>query len=207
MKIGKLSEGAEAEIYSTKFLGVDSVIKKRITKNYRINAIDEKIRTQRTKNEARIMSAVSSTTINAPKVLLVDKYDIIMDRVHGENLNRILDLGRRLNGMGKIFTTIGEYAALLHNNNIVHGDYTPANFLVGKDNSVYLIDFGLSNITSSIEDKALDLLLMKRSLDKKSFEEFIKAYSILSEDAKVIIGRLKQIEKRGRYNTRTLMTK
>jgi len=207
MRIEKLSEGAEAQIYSTHFLGIDSVIKKRMRKAYRINAIDEKIRTQRTKDEARIMSLVSSTPINAPKVLLVDKYEIVMNRIYGENLNRILDLGRKLNTMKKIFAIIGKYAAILHNNNIVHGDYTPANFMVGKDNSVYLIDFGLSDITSSIEDKALDLLLMKRSLDKKSFDEFIKAYSALSKDGKIIIDRLRQIEKRGRYNTRTLMTK
>jgi Kae1-associated kinase Bud32 len=205
MKIKKLSEGAESCIYSSDFLGLNSVIKRRIVKPYRIKEIDNNLRTERTRNEARIMGLVSSFGVNSPNLLLVDKYDIIMSRVYGSNLNDILNRNGS-SSFGKIFPVLGHYAALLHNNNITHGDYTPANIIIGKKGIVYLIDFGLSSITNSIEDKALDILLMKRAIDSKSFGVFVLEYKRECKESGAILKRLQEIEKRGRYNTRTMMT-
>lgn len=205
MNMKKLSEGAEAHIYSINFLGFDGILKRRIKKSYRIRDIDDNLRLERTKSEARIMGFVSSFGINSPNVLLVSKYDIIMNRIYGKNLNDILNSNSKRDNLQKIFAILGHYAALLHNNNIIHGDYTPANVIIDANGAAYLIDFGLSDTTNSIEDKALDLLLMKRSVEKDDFRKFIDIYSKNSRDSKSIIKRLGEIEKRGRYNTRTLL--
>jgi Kae1-associated kinase Bud32 len=108
--------------------------------------------------------------------------------------------------MEKTFSTLGEYAAILHNNNIAHGDYTPANVIVGRNADVHIIDFGLSEITTSVEEKALDLLLMKRSVNSFCFSKFAESYKRHCKDCRAILKRLEQIERRGRYNTRTLIT-
>jgi N6-L-threonylcarbamoyladenine synthase/protein kinase Bud32 len=198
----KLSEGAESRIYQVRVFGIDGIMKRRAKKGYRIREIDDNLRVQRTKKEARIMSFVLSYGIRAPTPLLVDKYDILMSRVHGSNLNDLLDSKA---DFGKIFSVLGNYAAILHNNNIVHGDYTPANMMVCKNGQVYLIDFGLSEMANSINEKALDLLLMKRSVSKAYFHKLVDSYKVKCKDSGTILKRLERIEKMGRYNTRTLL--
>ncbi len=201
--MSKISEGAEAYVYSVRFLGSDSILKRRVVKSYRIREMDEAIRAQRTKNEARIMGIVSALGVNSPTVLLVDRYDIIMDRIYGKQLSVLLE------GKGvpeRIFADLGRYAAILHNNDIVHGDFTPANVLVVEVGDVALIDFGLSEITNSAEQKAVDLLLMKRSLNQKDFGAFANSYRKHCKQFSVVLKRLAQIERRGRYKTRTIMT-
>ncbi|HIH50019.1 MAG: KEOPS complex kinase/ATPase Bud32 [Candidatus Micrarchaeaceae archaeon] len=199
-----ISEGAEAQIHSVRCMGIESVLKRRIRKNYRIEEMDRELRARRTKNEARIIGLASTLQINAPALLLVDQYDIVMSRIAGEQLSSILN--RKGRNMEKTFSTLGEYAAILHNNNIAHGDYTPANVIVGRNADVHIIDFGLSEITTSVEEKALDLLLMKRSVNSFCFSKFAESYKRHCKDCRAILKRLEQIERRGRYNTRTLIT-
>lgn len=205
MMMKKISEGAESYIYAMDFFGYNCIVKRRLKKNYRLKEIDENIRIGRTKREARVMSIVDSIGIGSPRLLLLDKYDIYMSKISGINLNDILERGKS-KSLIKVFRTIGRFAATLHKNNISHGDYTPANIMMDKKMKVYLIDFGLSEITTSMEDKALDILLMKRSIDKRLFSEFLKGYNTFKY-SREILRRLEQIEKRGRYNARTIMTK
>jgi Kae1-associated kinase Bud32 len=195
----KIAEGAEAHIYSVSIFGMEGILKLRESKRYRIKEIDENLRMQRTKKEARIMNVVGSLGISSPTLLLVDKYGIVMTIVNGKNLNAVSkwDVG--------IFSTLGSYAALLHNNNIIHGDFTPANVMIDRSGRPVLIDFGLSDITNSAEAKALDILLMKRSINDNEFKKFLESYSKSCKESRAVLKRLAEIEKRGRYNTRTLM--
>lgn len=204
MKMEKISEGAESSIYSLDFLGLDSVLKRRTSKAYRIGELDRSLREKRTRKEARIMGIVSSLGIDSPVVLLVDRYDIVMSRIKGRNLNVILGKKGKMD-LNRVFDNIGKSIAILHNNNITHGDYTPANIIIDHRQNAYLIDFGLSDMSLSIEDKALDILLMKRAINGKYFNAFIKSYRTDCKDSSQILKRLEEIEKRGRYNTRTLL--
>jgi len=70
---------------------------------------------------------------------------------------------------------------------------------------VYFIDFGLGFISQKIEDKAVDLHLLKQALEAKHFKnwetlfgEVLKDYSI-SKESKKVLEQLKKVEKRGRY--------
>ena len=70
---------------------------------------------------------------------------------------------------------------------------------------VYFIDFGLGYISKKIEDKAVDIHLLKQALEAKHFKNwevlfksFLKGYS-KSKDYKEVIERLKKVEARGRY--------
>ena len=91
----------------------------------------------------------------------------------------------------------------LHDSGIAHGDYTPANIIVGKDGP-HVIDFGLSELTYSVEEDALDVLLMKRSIAKTSYLGFIEGYRRSNPKAVEVLKRLVVVERRGRYQTRTL---
>lgn len=201
----KISEGAEAYIYLAKFMDSDAIIKDRIQKRYRAKEIDTDLRNERTKREARILVMASESGVMVPMVLLLDRYQIFMNRIHGRNLNKLLE--NKIDN-GKLFgvaAKCGKYLAMLHNADIAHGDYTPANILVDKRN-VWVIDFGLSEITKSVEGKALDILLMKRSLDTELFRTFIDRYRKTAREASATIKRLEEIERRGRYQARTLLT-
>ena len=70
---------------------------------------------------------------------------------------------------------------------------------------VYFIDFGLSFSSSKIEDKAVDLHLLRQALESKHFkhwhilfQEVLKGYEQVSEAEKVL-KQLEKVEKRGRY--------
>ncbi|MDO8467707.1 MAG: RIO1 family regulatory kinase/ATPase [Nanoarchaeota archaeon] len=70
---------------------------------------------------------------------------------------------------------------------------------------IYLIDFGLGFQNGKIEDKAVDIHLLRQALEAKHFKhwevlfnEFIKSYSN-SKDGKKVLERFKKVESRGRY--------
>ncbi|MGC8586486.1 MAG: KEOPS complex kinase/ATPase Bud32 [Candidatus Micrarchaeia archaeon] len=201
--VKKISEGAEAILYSSELLGRACVIKFRRRKIYRIREIDESIREKRTKTEARILSTANSIGVNVPKLLMVGRFAIYMTMLDGELLSDVLRKNAN-SKIEKILEDAGKALAKLHNANIVHGDYTPANIMVCKGKA-YIIDFGLSLVESAAEEKALDLLLMKRSLKRRQYLIFEKAYSKLSDNFNIIKERLESIERRGRYQTRTLI--
>src|SRR4030042_1468937 len=74
-----------------------------------------------------------------------------------------------------------------------------------KEWKIFLIDFGLGYISKKIEDKAVDLHLLKQALEARHFKnweilfkEVLKGYEDYKESNKVL-ERLKAVEKRGRY--------
>ena len=73
---------------------------------------------------------------------------------------------------------------------------------------MYLIDFGLSSValstTSSLEDKAVDLYVLKRAIissnpnSEELFEKSMETYEEKCTNGKDIINRYKKVEMRGR---------
>lgn len=88
----------------------------------------------------------------------------------------------------------GRILARLHEADIIHGDYTPANLI--KDDRIHVIDFGLGFISSDIEDKAVDVFTMLRAIDEK--DAFLEGYTAYGK-AGSVLKRLKKVEKRVRY--------
>ena len=70
---------------------------------------------------------------------------------------------------------------------------------------VFIIDFGLGFISKRIEDKAVDLHLIKQALEAKHFQNWEDLFNSFSEgyqdykEAKEVLSRLKKVESRGRY--------
>tara|TARA_Y100000034_G_scaffold19206_1_gene21488 strand:+ start:877 stop:1482 length:606 start_codon:yes stop_codon:yes gene_type:complete len=194
-----LFQGAEALI----LLDKNKIIKNRIKKSYRLSELDEKIRKLRTRSETKLLEKASKE-ISVPKIIKSDEKsnEILMKFIKGKKLSKYLDNFPKKEQL-KIFKKIGENIAKLHNSNIIHGDLTTSNMILKKDD-VYFVDFGLGFISHKIEDKAVDLHLLKQALEarhfknwKNLFNEIIKNYKV--KDSKKIFERLKQVEKRGRY--------
>lgn len=193
-----MGRGAEAIIY----LDRNKVIKKRIKKNYRLDEIDNKLRNNRTRREAKLFEKAGN---NVPKILNVDEknYEIEMEYVEGKLLRDILnnlDEEKRK----EIMIKIGKIIADLHSKDIIHGDLTTSNMILKKD-EVYFIDFGLGFISRRDEDKAVDLRLLKQALESTHFEIKDECFNYVLVGYKKydgfdnIINRLQKVEKRGRY--------
>lgn len=196
-----LSYGAEATIYKNN----DKILKERVKKSYRIREIDEKLRRFRTRRESKLLESLDFV----PKVLDIDENNMVisMEFIPGHLIRDILDKLSK-NERLKICKDIGKNIASSHSKDIVHGDLTTSNMIL-KDNKVFFVDFGLGLISRRVEDKAVDLHLLKRALEARhnthyleSFEEILKSYKENYKEANDIIERLKKVESRGRYKQR-----
>ena len=76
--------GAEAMVRKTLLLGKDVVVKERIKKTYRIKEIDEKLRRERTRAEARLLHKAKLAGVDCPTVFEVEEFAITMNFVDGE---------------------------------------------------------------------------------------------------------------------------
>ena len=198
MKI--IARGAEADVYLTNIFGFKAILKDRKPKTYRVKELDEAIRTARTKSEAKATAISDSIGIRVPNILFVKRYSLYMSYIEGMQMSAVLRAKKKIGK--RILSKIGKYLGILHANSIIHGDFTPANILIDNIDEPWVIDFGLASVSTSIEDKALDMLLMKRSLDASSYKAFISGYAEKSKDYNAVMLRLAEIEKRGRYNER-----
>lgn len=193
-----LSEGAEAVVLKEKFLDMDAVLKKRNPKRYRIKQLDTQLRLRRTRSEARIMLRLLRGGVRVPRLLSVGKYTILMERIDGVKLS---DMQRSGEIPASALRKSAAELARMHNLGVAHGDFTPANiFISGQE--VFIIDFGLSSSNAISEEKAIDLLLMKRSIKPEEFSKFISSYNPKGKAA--IISKLAEIERKGRYQSRTI---
>jgi Kae1-associated kinase Bud32 len=197
-----IQQGAEAKIFLT--TEDAKITKDRISKGYRHHKLDKQIRSRRTKSEAKILAKSISAGVNVPKVTHTDKdkHVIYMDYIDGDRLSETLNSYDEKKQY-KIMEQIGEQAAILHKNNLIHGDLTTSNTIL-KSNTVYIIDFGLGFVSTKQEDKAVDIHLIKQALEAKHFQnhkdlfkQFVKGYKW--KDSKEILKRLEIVERRGRY--------
>ncbi|MGN0094138.1 MAG: KEOPS complex kinase/ATPase Bud32, partial [Methanobrevibacter sp.] len=101
---------------------------------------------------------------------------------------------------------IGEYIADIHELDIIHGDLTTSNMLIDNNNQLVFIDFGLSYYSNLIEDKADDLLVLKKSIKSvdydvalETFNWILESYLRHSNNSDDIRDKIDEIEHRGRY--------
>lgn len=195
-----IKQGAEAVIY----LDNETIIKKRIEKDYRIHEIDNKLRKIRTKSESKLLQKIDF----APKVFSTDEkgMQIEMEFIKGGLIKSVIDAVEEKKRL-ELCTQIGHKIGIMHSRDIIHGDLTTSNMIL-KDNEVFFIDFGLGFISGKIEDKAVDLHILNQALSskhsihaEKCFSYLLKGYSSYSKH-KEVLERLNKVESRGRYKRR-----
>lgn len=198
-----LSEGAEAQI----LIVDDNILKKvRLPKNYRLEEIDTKLRKFRNRREFKVLTKLKEAGVNVPDVYenlesaKEKQIAFTFEYIKGNILKDVLDK--------KLLFLAFEQIIKMHNAGVVHCDLTTLNMLV-RDNQVYLIDFGLSEFSRNIEERAVDLNLFFNCIKNEHLnlyskkQELIKRY--LKElgdknlgNGEAVIKRLEQVEHRGR---------
>ncbi|UCD20910.1 MAG: Kae1-associated serine/threonine protein kinase [archaeon] len=197
MKI--IAQGAEAILIRKG----NSLIKDRIKKGYRHKNLDLMLRKRRTKRESRLLEKTSKM-VDVPKIKKTSEFQIEMEFLSGKKLSEWLDKLPKTEAF-RICKEIGKNLAILHKNNIIHGDLTTSNMIL-RNRKVYFIDFGLGFHSARVEDKAVDLYLLAQALKSKHFKswqnylkEVIKTYRKGNEN---VLKQLKKVETRGRYKSK-----
>jgi TP53 regulating kinase-like protein len=194
MKSKVIAQGAEAILIQED----EHLIKDRIKKGYRNSELDLKLRKSRTRHESKILERAMKI-ISVPKVSGTSEFKIEMEFIQGKKLSDELDNMPEKEAL-RVCKLIGQEVSKLHNFGIIHGDLTTSNMIL-KNNKVFLIDFGLGFHSVHVEDKAVDIHLLKEALQSKHFknwekyfQEFIKGYK-----NEQVLKQLEKVEKRGRY--------
>lgn len=207
-KLVFLTQGAEAKLYITEFLGLKSIVKYRVPKPYRHPEYDKLFRYRRTVIEARIMSHLRIIGLNVPAIYFVDPDNglIIMEHIDGHRLSDYLDRLRE-DEIAYYASSLGKQTSIMHKNSIYHGDLTIANTIV-SDNKLYIIDFGLAGYSRDLEEYAIDIHLLSRSIEALYPElhnlfmnYFWKGYTNISgnEFTSRLKDKVRDIRLRGRY--------
>ncbi len=204
-----IKKGAEASLFLADWQGRKAVIKKRLIKKYRPVKLDQQIRVSRTIHEPQLLHEAKKAGVPTPTVYLVDLKDasIVMEFVDGKQMKQLL--GEVTEGRRKqLCQRMGESIGRLHLRGIVHGDLTTSNMILTSEDVIFFVDFGLGERTEEIEQRAVDLHLMKRALQsshfqvaRECFEAVIRGYTCVVGDdmATGVLDKIAEIEKRGRY--------
>lgn len=141
-----------------------------------------------------------------------------MEWIEGHSVRQVLDgILASEGGAGKadrMMVRVGEAVGRLHKADIVHGDLTTSNLMVRRvglegeeergEGEVMLIDFGLGQVSTQDEDKAVDLYVLERAFSsthpkaEKLFQDVLKAYGESYKGSKVVLRRLQDVRMRGR---------
>lgn len=187
-----IASGAEAVIS----LHGNTIIKTRVSKRYRLKEIDNILRRERTRTEARLISEARRCGVPTPIIKDVTDFEIKMEYIDGNPLKNVITPA--------LCELAGEIVGKLHSCGLVHGDLTTSNiiFMGGK---LFLIDFGLAYIDSTLESRGVDIHVLFQTFESthEGHEELIEAfkigYSRTLPAADEVIKRVKEIESRGRY--------
>ena len=189
-----IAKGAESNIIKSSYMGENAVIKARIPKNYRIAEIDHKIRKSRCKLEAKLLSDAKRAGVRTPVLYDVDlnEKSILMEAIDGVMLKDVIN--------DDLAYKTGLEISNLHSADIIHGDITSSNIML-RDDELVFIDFGLGRYSDLEEDKAVDLLVLKKSLQSIDYEKALSYFdSVLKGyNNPKIIDKISDIEHRGRY--------
>jgi TP53 regulating kinase-like protein len=194
-----LFKGAESNIYLTKWYNKKAISKIRIPKIYRHRMLDDDLRRRRTISESKMIALAKEFGLRTPYIYFVDTFraEIVMEFISGTRASKVLT--------SSICNDIGRFVSTLHLFNIIHGDVTPANFIVNR--KITMIDMGLSFHSTRREDKAMDIRLFKEILKStyhrncsEFFGDFLDGYkSVNSKELEKILQRIDEIETRKRY--------
>lgn len=197
-------KGAEATITTGLFLGRKALVKTRPPKGYRHSDLDVRIRSSRTRNEARIVHEARLAGVRTPCIYDIDlkECSITMEYLEGRAVKDVLDSDPSV--ADDICRMIGEAVAKLHNAGICHGDLTTSNMIV-NDGELCLIDFSMGCTKAELEDKGVDLRLLERAFTSahteltSAFDVMMDSYYANVPEPDRIKRKVADIKNRGRY--------
>lgn len=202
-------KGAEASLYLVDWHERKVIVKVRIPKRYRPEALDERIRSYRTVHEPQLMHEAKAAGVPTPLIYMVNmpESSITMEYIEGQQIKQVLNSVPKAE-RHDLCVKIGESIARLHKQGLIHGDLTTSNMILRPDGKIFFVDFGLGEKNIELEAKGVDLHLMKRALQsthyifwEECFQNVLCGYtSILGVGVtEKVYEKIREIERRGRY--------
>eukprot|EP00924_Labyrinthula_sp_SR-Ha-C_P006541 maker-scaffold_38-snap-gene-1.14-mRNA-1 protein AED:0.00 eAED:0.00 QI:94/1/1/1/0/0/2/600/214 len=200
-----LKQGSEAKVYVSEYEGIKCVIKQRLEKSYRHPKLELKLTKSRMNQEIKTLTKAYAANLPVPQIYSknVSEKILILEYIPGNNLKTALSLNLNLDS---ILLSLGRILASLHSINLVHGDLTTSNVILkpGTEKLLtpVLIDFGLARTSNAVEDKGVELYVLKRAIiathpEKENlFELFLIGYKETGDPE--VIKRFEKVELRGR---------
>ncbi|MFZ1898187.1 bifunctional N(6)-L-threonylcarbamoyladenine synthase/serine/threonine protein kinase [Methanoregula sp.] len=176
-----------------------NAIKQRVSKRYRVPALDQKLIVERTRAEARLIHAARKGGVPTPVMSDITHDSIVMEQVTGTLLTGALTEAH--------CREAGRMVGRLHMAGIMHGDLTTSNMILrDRDGRCVLIDFGLAQVTPEIEQRGVDIHVLFQTLKSTNPKEagafsaaFARGYAETFTGAEDVLAREQEIELRGRY--------
>ncbi|MEM0129161.1 MAG: KEOPS complex kinase/ATPase Bud32 [Thermoplasmata archaeon] len=161
--------GAEATLRRVEWMGLPSVAKEREAKRYRPKALDERLRTERTKAEVRLLVEARRLGVRTPIVYDVDlaRHRIVLEELPGRTLRAWLeDPASPPADLERMVSSLGVALGRLHAAGIAHGDLTSSNVLFpeGPAGPAALLDLSMGTRNAGIEELGIDLHLVEEDL-------------------------------------------
>jgi Kae1-associated kinase Bud32 len=163
------SHGAEATVRAVEWMGLPAMLKEREPKRYRPKALDERLRKERTRTEARLLVDARRLGVRTPMVYDLDlaKHRIVLERLEGPTLKQLLeDPAQPIATLSAAVRSFGAALGRLHAGGIAHGDLTSSNviFPAGPTEPPALLDLSMGTRNAGVEELGIDLHLVEEDL-------------------------------------------
>ena len=160
---------------------------------------DRRLIAERTRAEARLIHTARKCGVPTPIMSDITADTIVMEEVPGTLLTHALIESNVLE--------VGRMIGRLHAAGVMHGDLTTSNLILREsDGKCVLIDFGLAQATTEIEQRGVDIHVLFQTLESTAPEHadalkaaFTAGYIENFDGAADVIHREHEIELRGRY--------
>jgi Kae1-associated kinase Bud32 len=178
-----VARGAEAALRKVDWWGFPALAKERDAKNYRPKALDDRLRRERTRTEARLLVDARRLGVRTPILYDIDlpRHRLILEELPGPTLKEILeDANRSPDEVTAAVRAFGTALGRLHAGGISHGDLTSSNVLFpdGPGGPPAFIDLSMGSRSPGLEELGIDLHLAEgdlKALHPKS-EGLIRAF-------------------------------
>lgn len=206
----ELSRGAEASIHVVDWWGFPALRKERDAKSYRPKALDERLRRERTRTEARLLSEARRLGVRTPILYDIDltHHRLILEQLPGPTLKQVLESTADPAALDRPLREFGRTLGRLHAGGLSHGDLTGSNVLFpeGPAGPVAFLDLSMGSRSPGLEELGIDLHLVEEDLvalhpaGARLVESFMAGYSeAYATGAAEVRARARAIKGRVRY--------
>ncbi|MGI0131747.1 MAG: KEOPS complex kinase/ATPase Bud32 [Thermoplasmata archaeon] len=206
-----VSRGAEAAVRRVDWWGFPALLKERDAKSYRPKALDERLRRERTRTEARLLMEARRLGVRTPILYDIDltHHRLTMEELPGPTLKEVLETSANTPEMLVVpLRAFGLALGRLHEGGISHGDLTSSNVLYpdGTAGAPAFLDLSMGSRSPGVEELGIDLHLVEADLKALSphgealFRAFLEGYAIGHPTGqRDVRARAKEIRGRVRY--------
>ncbi|HEV2449929.1 MAG TPA: KEOPS complex kinase/ATPase Bud32 [Thermoplasmata archaeon] len=206
-----VARGAEAAVTRVEWLGMAAVRKDRDPKAYRPKPLDDRLRRERTRTEARLLREARSLGVRTPLVYDIDltHHRLVLEELPGPTLKSLLEApGAGPDELAAPIEAFGRALGRLHAGGMSHGDLTSSNVLfpTGPSGEPAFVDLSMGARPASLEERGIDLHLVEEDLaglhpeGASLFERFLHGYELGNVGgAKEVRQRAREIKGRIRY--------